>query len=172
MGCVQSSSASPEERKSKYIEQKLSARRDEDDTKIKLLLIGAGGVGKSTLFKQMRLLYGEPRTEGELHSFRMVIRANIITAITLLCNLIEQLNLEAQLASETVVRNDDDGEVESPKQAYDTILSRISEVNVRKSEIADVGGNSIGGNSAKASNDMFLEIWRSIKTLWKVRKKN
>mmetsp|Transcript_20393 Transcript_20393/g.29289 ORF Transcript_20393/g.29289 Transcript_20393/m.29289 type:complete len:363 (-) Transcript_20393:204-1292(-) len=53
--------------------------------KIKILLLGAGDSGKSTIFKQMRLLYGEAYTEDEKMSFRLFIRQNAVEAIGQLC---------------------------------------------------------------------------------------
>jgi len=57
-------------------EQHASMRRQEDI--IKLLLLGAGESGKSTIFKQMKILYGQAWDSDELMSLKPVVFANII----------------------------------------------------------------------------------------------
>lgn len=47
----------------------------------KLLLLGAGESGKSTIFRQIKSLYGEGFTTEQRKSFRMVIDANIIQSM-------------------------------------------------------------------------------------------
>jgi len=79
-------------------QQRNSANRDQQT--IKLLFLGAGGSGKSTLFKQLRLLYGDGLTEDLRRSYTVNIYSNIITGMK---RLIEG-NLE--------FANDDDKEDE------------------------------------------------------------
>jgi len=57
-------------------EQHQSMRRQEDI--IKLLLLGAGESGKSTIFKQMKILYGQAWDTEELLSMKPVVFANIV----------------------------------------------------------------------------------------------
>ena len=57
-------------------EQHASMRRQEEI--IKLLLLGAGESGKSTIFKQMKILYGQAWDTDELNSLKPVVFANII----------------------------------------------------------------------------------------------
>jgi len=58
---------------------------DKDLDVIKLLLLGAGESGKSTIFKQMKILYGEGFSQEERNSFRRYIWGNIIEAIKAIC---------------------------------------------------------------------------------------
>lgn len=58
-------------------------RRDNerDRAKIKLLLLGAGESGKSTIFKQMRLLYGKGYSEEDRRQMLPVVYFNTLTSI-------------------------------------------------------------------------------------------
>jgi GTPase SAR1 family protein len=99
MGCCGSSeNLSPEERtqrqlekqKSKELEQKMSADHSQDQQVNKLLLLGAGESGKSTLFKQMIQIYGKGFPEAERKTFTNIIYNNIITSMKTLCQHCEQ----------------------------------------------------------------------------------
>jgi GTPase SAR1 family protein len=87
--CGSSESMSPEERasraaekaKSKELEAKMSQDHSADQQINKLLLLGAGESGKSTLFKQMIQIYGKGFPESERKSFTNIIYNNIITSM-------------------------------------------------------------------------------------------
>jgi len=65
-----SSSSNPEAKaarvKSAAIEKQLKEANTEEAEKIKILLLGAGESGKSTIFKQFQLMYGAPRSNKDL----------------------------------------------------------------------------------------------------------
>jgi hypothetical protein len=63
-----------------------AARKDAqaDSEKVKLLLLGAGESGKSTVFKQMRVLYGQKETPAERMAYTPVIHNNVMTAMKML----------------------------------------------------------------------------------------
>jgi hypothetical protein len=71
--------------KSGGIDRELDRARQQEELKVKLLLLGAGESGKSTIFKQMRILHGSPRTEDDLRMYGVVVRSNVITAMRKLC---------------------------------------------------------------------------------------
>ena len=82
------------------IDRELDRARQAEELKVKLLLLGAGESGKSTIFKQMRILYGSPRTEDDLKMYGVNVRSNVITAMRKLCMLLRNLGLEEALSQE------------------------------------------------------------------------
>mmetsp|Transcript_5967 Transcript_5967/g.9890 ORF Transcript_5967/g.9890 Transcript_5967/m.9890 type:complete len:241 (+) Transcript_5967:110-832(+) len=68
----------------------------------KLLLLGAGQSGKSTMFKQMMILYGDGFSEAERKSYEPIIYGNIIQSMQV---LLEQADLWAQTDSKCEVSN-------------------------------------------------------------------
>ncbi len=62
----------------------------------KLLLLGAGQSGKSTLFKQMKILYGEKKEfpQEELESYRSIIVSNVISSMQTLIEYSEKFAQE------------------------------------------------------------------------------
>lgn len=76
------------------INREQRANENRDQLKIKLLFLGAGGSGKSTLFNQLRHLYGNGLTEKLRRGYTMNVYNNIITGIKTLL----EGNLEMTLA--------------------------------------------------------------------------
>ncbi len=70
---------------SKAIENKMAAEHQEEKQVNKLLLLGAGESGKSTLFKQMISIYGKGFPEPERAGYTNIIYNNIITSMKTLC---------------------------------------------------------------------------------------
>lgn len=56
----------------------------DDERKIKLLFLGAGGSGKSTLFKQLRLIYGNGLSEDLRQGYTRNIYINLVSGIKVL----------------------------------------------------------------------------------------
>jgi len=75
-----------EKERSKKIEKVMSQGHASDQQINKLLLLGAGESGKSTLFKQMITIYGKGYPESERKTFAPIIHNNIITAMKILCH--------------------------------------------------------------------------------------
>lgn len=72
-----------------------------DKRVIRLLLLGTGESGKSTLFKQMELLYTDGFTDSNRLNFSNVIRKNLLDSAQCLINGVHKFGLE--LDSERVV---------------------------------------------------------------------
>ena len=82
MGCVPSSQSggSPEDtERQKAIEKMLRQDRHKLEKEVKLLLLGAGQSGKSTLAKQMKILYLHGFSDDEKRSFREIVNSNLYT---------------------------------------------------------------------------------------------
>lgn len=163
--------------KSAGIDKDLDRARQQEELKVKLLLLGAGESGKSTIFKQMRILHGSPRLEDDLRMYGVVVRSNVVTAMRKLCTLLRNLGLEDQLAAEPKA-DADNGTDMTPKQAYDIVVAHLVDGTGRPEDLVapSNGDKDWVGSSPRAgigsNNDAkeFLQLWRYIKTLWEVCK--
>ncbi|KAJ3107214.1 guanine nucleotide-binding protein subunit alpha [Phlyctochytrium planicorne] len=76
-------SSTPEEAeanvKSKEIDRAIQAEKRNTEESIKLLLLGSGESGKSTILKQFRLLHGLGFSDQERRAFRSAIISNIVS---------------------------------------------------------------------------------------------
>lgn len=161
---------------SNAIDRELDRARQQEELKVKLLLLGAGESGKSTIFKQMRILHGSPRTEDDLRMYGVVVRSNVITAMRKLCQLLRNLELVQQLAQEPPSDTDDRM---TPKQAFDHLCAHLVDGTAPPVEekMPNGGSNDWVGHSARAglgpNNDaqQFLQLWKPIKVLWEVSQK-
>lgn len=117
---------------SRQIDSELERARNEDIHKIKMLLLGAGESGKSTIFKQMRLLYGNAnRSDEDLKMYGVVARSNIVVAMRKLVSHLRDLGLEEELDRESKDRNPD-GEgggagsmMMTCREAYDELVAYL-----------------------------------------------
>ncbi len=62
--------------------------------KIKLLLLGAGESGKSTIFKQMRVLFGAPLSDEEKNQITPVVYSNTIASMKVLVQAVTDMGYE------------------------------------------------------------------------------
>jgi hypothetical protein len=74
---------------SKLIDRQMREAAERESAKIKLLLLGTGESGKSTLFKQMRILYGNGFSSDDLVRYKWHIWANIIECMRSVCDAVE-----------------------------------------------------------------------------------
>jgi GTPase SAR1 family protein len=80
----ESDSDRDERRRTRAIERSLSKADARDSKYEKLLLLGAGGSGKSTVFKQVQIIHGKGYSELDRQGFAGIIRNNVLQAITTL----------------------------------------------------------------------------------------
>lgn len=149
-----------------------------DDEKVKLLLLGTGESGKSTIFKQMRILYGNQKTPDDLKMYGVVIRSNIVTAVRKLCLLTRDLGLEGKLdeeSAEATAADLQDVSGMTPREAYDQIVSYLVDNNAKQpyppipKEQQDqdwVGNSARAGMQANNDAHHFLQHVEAIRVLW------
>ena len=157
--------------KSNKIDADLDQKRQEEELKIKLLLLGAGESGKSTIFKQMRIIYGSPRSDENLRMYGVVVRSNCITVTRKLCQLIRMLEKEDDLEDEPAAEGAENGM--TPFEAFETLVSHLIDGTASPLEPVDLAGDWVGhcataGLGPNNDAQMFLQIWTFIKLLWQV----
>ncbi|GAA5890059.1 hypothetical protein JCM5296_004757 [Sporobolomyces johnsonii] len=83
MGCGQSIDAAEisQQAQSKKIDDELKRAKDEAAATTKMLLLGAGESGKSTLVKQMRLMYADPYSQAEREGYREIVFVNALQSM-------------------------------------------------------------------------------------------
>jgi len=82
---------------SKRVDEKNALDFQNEQEKIKLLLLGAGESGKSTIFKQMKILYGAGFSKEELLTHRAHIYSNILTAMKAILAASETYNFSDEV---------------------------------------------------------------------------
>jgi hypothetical protein len=83
-----------EHSKSQLLDADMRNTRRLEENKVKLLLLGAGESGKSTIFKQMKLLYGAPFTEDEANYIADVIYENVVSTMVMLVEGVDAFGFE------------------------------------------------------------------------------
>jgi guanine nucleotide-binding protein G(i) subunit alpha len=58
--------------------KKNKKNKDKDEKPLSVLLLGAGESGKSTIFKQMKILYHNGYSTEERENFKPIIQRNIV----------------------------------------------------------------------------------------------
>ena len=89
--------------RSKEIDQTLKKDRKYIDHEIKILLLGAGESGKSTIVKQMRILFDQGFTEDDRQTYKEIISSNIILSMRSLVMGLQELSIEFAPAHASVV---------------------------------------------------------------------
>lgn len=168
MGCATST---PQMVSSIDIDSELKKAKLQEKQKIKLLLLGGGESGKSTILKQMRILHGQAWSEEELRMYGVVVRSNVIVATRKLCKELRHLGLEKKLAKESTCPTS----FISPRQAYDILVANLLDnVINEENESIQIGEDWVGhspraGGLANKDSRQFMRLWKYIQILMKVR---
>ncbi|KAI8149332.1 putative guanine nucleotide-binding protein alpha-2 subunit [Fennellomyces sp. T-0311] len=91
----------PEGSKNKLIDRQLKLDEKRMKAEAKILLLGAGESGKSTVSRQMRLIHTCGFDADEKESFRATVYSNIIEAMQTLLDALESFNMELENKSLT-----------------------------------------------------------------------
>ena len=97
-GCLGKPAAA--KRLSDRIDKELKASAKE--IAVKLLLLGAGGSGKSTFVKQMKIIHGDGYSVDELKSFKGIIHNHLFGSMIEVIEAMDKLNIALQSPSNQV----------------------------------------------------------------------
>jgi len=78
------------------IEKELKDSKKTLDREVKLLLLGAGESGKSTIAKQMKILYKESFSEEERNSYKSIIYNNCVSSMRTIVKAANSLGITVQ----------------------------------------------------------------------------
>lgn len=81
---------------SRQIDLVLKKERETFQSTIKLLLLGAGECGKSTILKQMKILHSGGFTKEEVHFYKDLVYKNLLDSIQTLIFAAEQLEMKLE----------------------------------------------------------------------------
>ena len=94
MGCGASSMEQQASVISNYIDKRLKEDYEESKNEIKLLLLGTGESGKSTIAKQLRIIHGSGYSPGECKSYRPVVHSNTLQGLFSIIYGMKKLKLD------------------------------------------------------------------------------
>ena len=86
LGCSQTEG----EKQNTVLSKQLEREKKSFNKIKKILFLGSGGSGKSTIFKQLRGIYGKPFNQQERHRFVSHIHEQVITQMKLALEVLEE----------------------------------------------------------------------------------
>jgi len=75
------------------IESQLKKEKQMQQSEVKMLLLGAGESGKSTILKQMRLIHDGPYSSAECDSFKEIIYSNTVQSMRVILEAMDSLDI-------------------------------------------------------------------------------
>lgn len=93
MGCCFSCTYDPETLRSREIEAYLRRDEDQNAQEVKVLLLGAGESGKTTILKQMRLIHMSGFTQEEREYYRTIVFSNMLQSMRLIIEAMEEFDI-------------------------------------------------------------------------------
>ena len=79
--------------RSEQIDKGLKKDKDIIENTIKILLLGAGESGKSTVVKQMKIIHGDGYQREELETYKSTIHDNLLTSMRTVINGMNMLSI-------------------------------------------------------------------------------
>ena len=93
MGCGVSSIENEATEKSKKIDEELQRENEIEKHAVKLLLLGAGESGKSTIVKQMRIIHQSGYTQQDCKHYQPVVYSNTIQSLNAIISAMGKLQI-------------------------------------------------------------------------------
>uniref|UniRef100_A0A8C3U7R5 G protein subunit alpha transducin 3 n=1 Tax=Catharus ustulatus TaxID=91951 RepID=A0A8C3U7R5_CATUS len=93
MGSGASSESKESARRSRELEKKLQEDAEREARTVKLLLLGAGESGKSTIVKQMKIIHKDGFTYQERMEFRPIVYSNAVQSILAIVKAMTKLGI-------------------------------------------------------------------------------
>uniref|UniRef100_A0A6B2L8W7 Uncharacterized protein n=1 Tax=Arcella intermedia TaxID=1963864 RepID=A0A6B2L8W7_9EUKA len=103
--CLKRQGNEKEKRNAMVIDEQLRKYRKELDKEIKLLLLGAGDSGKSTIFKQMKVIHLEGFTIEERKNFRLAVIGNLINTMQCVIRAASSVKVSLEYTNEKASEN-------------------------------------------------------------------
>ncbi|KAF2838315.1 guanine nucleotide binding protein, alpha subunit [Patellaria atrata CBS 101060] len=88
--CFGKKQEDPESRRNEEIEKVIRLDRKKQEREVKLLLLGAGESGKSTVLKQMRVIHTGGFSKSEKKQWRVVIFNNLVNAFQIIFSAMQE----------------------------------------------------------------------------------
>ena len=82
------------------LEENLRYYEELEKEKLKVLLLGTAGVGKSTFLRQLRMIHGDADTDEELVDFVSAIHQNLMTSMKILLQQAKRLRISGKIESQ------------------------------------------------------------------------
>uniref|UniRef100_A0A8D1MQX7 G protein subunit alpha i3 n=2 Tax=Sus scrofa TaxID=9823 RepID=A0A8D1MQX7_PIG len=94
MGCTLSAEDKAAVERSKMIDRNLREDGEKAAKEVKLLLLGAGESGKSTIVKQMKIIHEDGYSEEECKQYKVVVYSNTIQSIIAIIRAMGRLKID------------------------------------------------------------------------------
>ncbi|KAI5994612.1 guanine nucleotide-binding protein alpha-2 subunit [Pisolithus orientalis] len=140
--CISTGGMDPEDRRrhlqvEKQLKEVYLVQRQRMASQVKVLLLGSGDSGKSTVLKQMRFIHKIPFSPEETESYRQLVFNNLITGMLYVFDAMEHMELEVaedNLPCMDVIRNASDlrDHEPFPIMYYDPLKNLWGDKNVQK----------------------------------------
>ncbi|KAG0209141.1 guanine nucleotide-binding protein subunit alpha [Mortierella sp. GBA30] len=141
---------------SEAIDKSLKADKErlQRETGIKLLILGPAETGKTTVLKQLKLLYSRKGLDAERETYRRIVHLNVMKAIQALVQGLEEANVP----------------LEDPANIPHLEMVSHLESTLKRYSITSIGFTNPAIprkiTDAKAETDMFAGMAPAIKALW------
>ena len=133
---------------------------------IKLLFLGAGESGKSTLFKQLRILYGTPFTVEEEEFYAIVIRSNAVVAMRKLLELKDKIGDGLESDDEKELCDDVKSRLDLSSFERSQSQEDLSEDFLPVNELLRNRSRKRVSEEVTKESILLLKYWRDMQSLW------